>query len=459
MNVSIIRKIWDFLLVKGRASAPTISASGRGAFYCKSGDSKPYFKYYGGAEIDLSETGAKQQVVTVAKAGGDYTTIQEAIDSITDAAIDKVYTVLVFPGEYDDYTPANWINVVTVEPASTKIGSGYEQNFLFEQYAKVINGKSNAAGKYSTASGEGCTAGLVCFDFLGGDYSYSVINSDTFDILGVNVTSYFVAGLPILFYSDDRTFGFYATIVSATYTGGNTRIVKTGGEDLSDLYLLFVYKPNSNLYAYAEGVFTHARRDGSHAEGYYSHAEGEASHAEGIVCYAEGSYSHAEGNYSHAEGSTSHAEGQYSHAYRYAQHSQASGQFSAVGDAQMGRLVMRRSTTNNTPTQLFIDGTGLKFGLESGKCYTFQIMITAKNVTDNYSASWIIEERVDDLGGTAHYEKMRSVFSEPAGSTFASADVAVSAVEGSPDELKIAVTGQADKTIRWVGLLTWVEVL
>jgi len=86
-------------------------------------------------------------------------------------------------------------------------------------------------------------------------------------------------------------------------------------------------------------------------------------------------------------------------------------------------------------------------------------MITAKNVTDSYSASWIIEGRVDDLGGTAHYEEMRNVFSETADSTFASTDVAVSVVESSPDELKIAVTGQSSKTIRWVGLLTWVEVL
>jgi hypothetical protein len=41
-----------------------------------------------------------QQTVTVAKSGGDFTTIQGAIDSITDATTSKRYCVLVYPGDY-----------------------------------------------------------------------------------------------------------------------------------------------------------------------------------------------------------------------------------------------------------------------------------------------------------------------------------------------------------------------
>jgi len=43
-----------------------------------------------------------QQTVTVAKSGGDFTTVQGAIDSITDAALNKQYTVLIYPGEYTE---------------------------------------------------------------------------------------------------------------------------------------------------------------------------------------------------------------------------------------------------------------------------------------------------------------------------------------------------------------------
>jgi len=40
------------------------------------------------------------QFVTVGKSGADYADIQSAIDSISDAAADKRYIVLIFPGEY-----------------------------------------------------------------------------------------------------------------------------------------------------------------------------------------------------------------------------------------------------------------------------------------------------------------------------------------------------------------------
>ena len=62
------------------------------------------------------------QVVTVAKAGGQYTSIQSAIDSIIDAASDKIYTVLVYPGEYDEaITLSNYVDIVAIDPNATKI--------------------------------------------------------------------------------------------------------------------------------------------------------------------------------------------------------------------------------------------------------------------------------------------------------------------------------------------------
>lgn len=43
-----------------------------------------------------------QQVVTVAKSGGDYKVIQEAIDSISDATSNKKYSVNIYPGVYTE---------------------------------------------------------------------------------------------------------------------------------------------------------------------------------------------------------------------------------------------------------------------------------------------------------------------------------------------------------------------
>lgn len=61
-----------------------------------------------------------QQIVTVAKSGGSYTTIQAAVNSISDAASNKIYTVLVFPGEYNEaLTLKNYVNIVAIDPEAT----------------------------------------------------------------------------------------------------------------------------------------------------------------------------------------------------------------------------------------------------------------------------------------------------------------------------------------------------
>lgn len=55
--------------------------------------------------VVLTASGAfmgPQQVKIVAKAGGEYTTIQSAIDAISDAGANKRYAVLVFPGLYNE---------------------------------------------------------------------------------------------------------------------------------------------------------------------------------------------------------------------------------------------------------------------------------------------------------------------------------------------------------------------
>lgn len=56
--------------------------------------------------MELSPVGVpsfyKQQTITVAKLGGDFTSVKVACDSITDSAIDKRYVVLVYPGDYTE---------------------------------------------------------------------------------------------------------------------------------------------------------------------------------------------------------------------------------------------------------------------------------------------------------------------------------------------------------------------
>jgi hypothetical protein len=65
-----------------------------------------------------------QQMVTVAKAGGNYTTIQGAIDSITDATTTKRYLVKVYSGDYaESVTLKDYVDVIGEGRSNTLISA------------------------------------------------------------------------------------------------------------------------------------------------------------------------------------------------------------------------------------------------------------------------------------------------------------------------------------------------
>ncbi len=73
--------------------------------------------------LHASELGANyQNVVVVALSGGDYTSVQGAIDSITDAAADNPYLVWVAPGVYSE--------TVTMKPYVHLQGAGQEATII-----------------------------------------------------------------------------------------------------------------------------------------------------------------------------------------------------------------------------------------------------------------------------------------------------------------------------------------
>jgi len=76
-----------------------------------------------GAVIDyLAGSFSPERIVMVAKSGGDFTTIQAAIDSITDAAIDKRYAVYVYPGDYAEaVTMGDYIDIVGTGRTNSRI--------------------------------------------------------------------------------------------------------------------------------------------------------------------------------------------------------------------------------------------------------------------------------------------------------------------------------------------------
>jgi hypothetical protein len=139
---------------------------------------------------------------------------------------------------------------------------------------------------------------------------------------------------------------------------------------------------------------------------------------------------------------------------------QASGRFASTGDAQTGRYLLRSTTTNNVPTELFIDGTAgsVRLVLPDDSTWTYKVTITGhrtdvQNGHAGYTAAGVIYRAAGagttSLQGTVNKTVLAE--SNPVWDINISAD----SVNGS---LKITVTGEASKTIRWLALVETVEI-
>jgi len=140
----------------------------------------------------------------------------------------------------------------------------------------------------------------------------------------------------------------------------------------------------------------------------------------------------------------------------YGQNAQASGKFASAGDAQTSILIARAETTNSTPQEMFLDGSAERLTLEDQDAWNFRIAIIARRTdADNEAGSWIFEGAIDRNGATT------AMVAPASGSTLAKDsaawDVDVDA-DDTNDSLKIEVTGENGKIIRWVARIELTEV-
>jgi hypothetical protein len=139
---------------------------------------------------------------------------------------------------------------------------------------------------------------------------------------------------------------------------------------------------------------------------------------------------------------------------------QAGGRFSNNGDAQVGRYTIRGTTISNAPQELLVDGTGgnIRLTLPDNATWTFKITVTGHR-TDlgdghaGYTAAGVIYRGsgAATTGIQGSIQKTVLAESNPSWDINISADT----VHGS---LKVTVTGENGKIIRWVALVETVEV-
>lgn len=138
----------------------------------------------------------------------------------------------------------------------------------------------------------------------------------------------------------------------------------------------------------------------------------------------------------------------------------ANGDFATAGDAQEGLYVLRNITTNNTATDLFLDGTGVsqRLVVNNNSVWTFDILVAAR--------------RTDAVGGGAGYRFVGVVRKDATSASTTLVGAVSKTVIGETDgawdanctanttngDLRVTVTGQNAKTIRWVATVRTTEV-
>jgi len=163
-----------------------------------------------------------------------------------------------------------------------------------------------------------------------------------------------------------------------------------------------------------------------------------------------GYYNTATGIYSTISG------GAWADANLHGQKTHAAGRFSVKGDAQTSILVARNITTTNAATELFLDGSSTRLTLVDQDAWVFKIYIIGRRTdADNEGAAYEFTGAIDRNGSTTALigTRTKNIIAEDNASWDAEVDA-----DDTNEALRIRVTGENLKTIRWVARIELTEV-
>ncbi len=136
----------------------------------------------------------------------------------------------------------------------------------------------------------------------------------------------------------------------------------------------------------------------------------------------------------------------------------ASGNFSALADAQTVVGILRRSTTNATPAELFLDGSSTRMVLPNDTTWTFDCTVVARRTdADGESAGYKLVGVIDRQTNAASTALVGTVTTTVIAEDNAAWDVTATA-DTTNGALVITVTNEAGKTVRSVSRCETTEV-
>ena len=166
------------------------------------------------------------------------------------------------------------------------------------------------------------------------------------------------------------------------------------------------------------------------------------------------------GNDADATGEFGFAQGAGALSTLYGQRSYANGSFSHPGDAQFSTFVLRAETTDDTPTELFLDGTAgtEQLVISANSVVTFSITVAARQLSDSgigagYSFTGVAIKDSTNASTAFIGTPSKTVIGE----TIEGWDIEL-LVDTTSGCLRLVVTGTDSNVIHWVATVQTTEV-
>jgi hypothetical protein len=117
-------------------------------------------------------------------------------------------------------------------------------------------------------------------------------------------------------------------------------------------------------------------------------------------------------------------------------------------------FVLKNNTTNNTPTELFLDGSSSRFLIPPGKTYSFIINIIGSRDDGSAVSNYVRQFALKNVSGTTSqvFAPIQIGSDNPAGTQI---DVTAN---NTDDALKITVTGITSQNWKWRAFCQGVEL-
>jgi hypothetical protein len=370
------------------------------------------------------------------------------VDPNGSETIDGVSTLVLRQGEGFQIVcdGTNW------QTGDKKTMRGYAENFS----AGAV--RPTASGGLAIALGNGTAAGISSF----ATYACNATGNAT---TAIGLHSGFGGSQAVTGAGAMALGGSYAsgTDSFAAATGNNTSAYGTTGSN--SVAVGNLNKASSSFAAAVGGTTNVASAVAAAVLG------GSSNTASGSYAYVlGGSANTANGNSAIVLGGQSNtasqnysiASGYYASAALYGKQAHSAGRFAASGDAQTGKMVLRRATTDATPTVLTADAgaasTTNQVILPNDSTFAFRILVVARRTDANdESAGYEFTGVVDRNANAASTAIVGTVTKTVLAEDTAAWDCNVTA-DTTNGGLSITVTGEAAKTIRWVATCWTSEV-